>query len=174
MIEYLSKCKNIQRLSQTFHFRNYDLMSHQYMVGMLFKHFAELEDIQFTINEWDIVLKHDIVEVETMDLSHVVKNFSEKTKKSWEIIESEITKSHIELEKYSDENIKKSLNKVQFDLFKACDILDLLMFVVEEISLGNRTKSIKQVEKNCLSLIGKNDTQFISINNFISENIYGK
>ena len=152
-IQYYLKCRNVERLSQVYIHQSYNLMSHQWMTGMLFKHFASLEDVPYDINAWDIVLKHDLLETISTDLPWPIKNFNDKTKDSWGIIENELISKHFQLEKYSDENIKKSLNERQYALFKVVDVLDLWIFVKEEISIGNNSKQIKEVEENCIKII---------------------
>lgn len=168
-IRYYRKMKNINRLSMMFINRPYNLIEHQWMTGILFKHFAELEEIPFDMKVFDLVLKHDSLESETSDLPFPIKNFSHKTKEAWNIIESEVITKNYELERYSDENIKKGMTPVQFDLFKACDILDLLIFVREEISIGNKSKDILHVEENCIKILDSIETKFNHITKFLSE-----
>lgn len=166
-IQYYLKCRNVERLSQVYIHRNYNLMSHQWMTGMLFRHFASLEDVPYDINVWDIVLNHDILETISTDLPWPIKNFSDKTKDAWSVIENELINKHFQLLKYSDENIKKSLNARQFALFKMCDILDLWLFVKEEISIGNNSKQIKEVEENCYKIFDSIEFKFHNIIKFI-------
>jgi len=131
-------------------------MEHQYMTGMLFRHFASLEDIAYDINVWDMILKHDILEVVTSDLPYPVKHFNEKTEQAWEVIEKEVVPKYVSLSRYTDESIAIVLNSQQMKLFKAMDLLDLWIFCKEEQALGNNTSEIKIVIRNCEDmLIGK-------------------
>lgn len=166
-IKYYQKCRNIQRLNGVYTQRDYNLMEHQWMVGVLFRQFASLEDVSYDINVWDIILKHDLVETITMDLPWPVKNFNNETKEAWETIEKEIGKEHFQFEQYSDESIKSNLNPRQFALFKACDTLDLLIFVKEEIEFGNDSKEMLEVERNCLKILGSLEFKFPKIYKFI-------
>lgn len=151
-IKYYRKLKNVTRMSGAFIHQSYNLLEHQYMVGMLFQRFAKLDNVPYDINDLNIVLHHDIVETVTGDLSWVVKNFNQVTKASWATIEEELVHKYFQLEKYSDENIRKGLTELQFLLFKACDILDLFIFIHEEIKLGNRSDEIIEAYNNCLKI----------------------
>jgi len=168
-IHYYQKCRGVKRMGNIFTLRQYNLMEHQYMVGMLFRHFASIEDVPYDINIWDIVLHHDIVEVVTQDLPWPVKNFNQVTKESWRLIENELIKKHFQLEKYSDESIKSILTPRQYALLKACDTLDLLIFVKEEKSYGNCSKEILEVENNCLKIFNSLEFDFPKIVKFIKD-----
>lgn len=165
-IKYYRKMKLIERLSGTFKHRSYNLLEHSYMVAVLFKHFASKENVAYDINVLDIILHHDIVEVETMDLIYTVKNNSEVTKDCWEKIENDILKKHKSIERYSDPNIKRNLTLLQHSLFKACDILDLWIFLKEEVSIGNKSKNVLEIIKRCEEIITKD---FRSINTYMAE-----
>lgn len=168
-ILYFYKCKDIQRFNGAYTHRTYNLMEHQWNVGMLFRYFASIEDVPYDINVWDIVLKHDMGEVATScDLPWTIKNFNQKTKEAWSVIENEMLKHHYFLEKYSDENIKNSLTELQFALFKACDTLDLFIFCKNEISLGNKSVDMLKAIENCLLIFDSLKFQFPSINNFVN------
>lgn len=168
-IKYYRKCKNIERLQGSYKHRSYNLLEHQYVVAVLFKHFASLEDISYGMPEFDKILHHDILEVETTDLIYTVKNLNEETKKAWNKIEEEVIKEHFQLRNYSDENIKMSLNEYQFKLFKVCDMLDLWIFCKEEMILGNRSINMKLVIDNCeKAILGK----FESVDKFMKEYEY--
>lgn len=168
-IEYYRKCKNVDRLAlQTIH-RGYNLMEHMYGVAILFKKFANLEEVRYGLEEFDLVLHHDLIEVISIDLPWNVKNLNKVTKRAWEIIEEEVIKKHPQLEQYSDKNIKNNLNEKQYALFKICDYLDLWIFIKEEIALGNVTKPILEVETNCIKLISDicNKHGFFEVLNFM-------
>lgn len=167
MINYYRKCKNIDRLSSSFKHRGYNLLEHMYMVTVLFKYFASKEDVSYGVYELDLILNHDILESESMDLIYPIKNLNEKTKKSWKIIEDEVTNVNPKLKRYSDKAIKEGLSELQYALFKVCDTLDLLIFVKEEISMGNNTKSMKTVYSNCLKIIDNQKFNFNSVKKFI-------
>lgn len=172
VINQLLICRNINRIPGGSIHRNYNLMEHQWVVGMLFKYFANLEGISYCINVWDTILNHDIAESATLcDLSYQIKNLNETTKRAWEEIEEQALSHHPYLEKYSDLAIKKGLNEKQYALFKSMDYLDLWIFCKEEIALGNKTKRVIGIEFNCLELISEicNKYGFNSVLKFIDE-----
>lgn len=153
IIDYLKRCKNIERLGLYYKIRSYNLLEHQYMTAMLFRQFASLEDVSYSMQEFDLVLCHDIVETVTMDLSYEVKNVTPEAKEAWDTIEKAVTKLHPRLDRYSDTNLKSGLNERQHKLFKSCDLLDLFIFCIDEYKLGNRSEDIQRVLENCRKLI---------------------
>jgi 5'-deoxynucleotidase YfbR-like HD superfamily hydrolase len=165
-IKYYRKMKNIERLSGTFKFRPYNLLEHSYMVLVLFRHFASKEDVSYDMNTLDFVIHHDGLESISTDLIWPVKNFSKITKDCWKKIEEEIVKKHHQLERYSDHNIKENLTPIQYSLFKACDMLDLWIFLKEEWAIGNHSKKIEEALENCVNLVPK---EFKHIQKFMEE-----
>jgi len=164
-IKYLRKCKNIDRLSLYFKFREYNLLEHQYMTAMLFKQFASIEDIAYTMVEFEEILCHDVLETITTDLSYEVKNLSAETKRCWNKIEEEVIENNPILSKFSDKSIKECLTKEQYKMFKCCDLLDLWMFCKEEQVIGNSHRDIKRVVATCEKLI---NGKYKSIDKFMS------
>ena len=150
-IFYYRKLKNLDRLNGKFKLRNYNLIEHSYMVAMLFKHFAKIEDVCYDPQVFDAILHHDIVEVVTADLPYDVKNFSEETKLAWAKIEEELVKDHPQLERYTD--TKLVLTPFQFMLFKVCDLLDLWIFLKEESSYGNNSKDVREITQRAEEMI---------------------
>lgn len=170
-IKYYRKLKNIDRMQGLPKQRNYSLMEHSYMVTVLFRHFASIENVSYDMCALDIVMHHDIVESVTMDLPWPIKNHNSETKLAWGVIEEELIKTHFQLSNYSDTNIKGSLTPLQYSLFKACDTLDLLIFVKEEQALGNNTKELREVESNCLGIFKSIGHHFPKISKYI-ETLY--
>jgi len=134
------------------------------MVGMLFKYFASKENVPYDIHVWDLVLHHDALEVETTDLISTVKKLSKKTQEAWEVIEEEVINKHFQLEKYSDKRFKEGMTPLQHKLFKACDYLDLWIFIKEEVAIGNKSKDILEILGRCDEMIG---TDFLHIRKFM-------
>lgn len=154
-IHYYRKMLNVQRLSGTSKLRSYNLAEHSYFVALLFQDFAKIEGIEYDIEVLEAVLKHDFLEVLTVDLPYHVKNHSKETQEAWETIENTIVKARKDEFAFplmSDEDIHSILNKEQFILMKACDILELLLFCLEEWSLGNKTKALRVVIDNCFAI----------------------
>ncbi len=159
MVKRYQKMRNIQRLSGHSKLRSYNLLEHSFMVTALFKEFCKLESIDYDLEVLDAVMNHDLLESETGDLIYPVKNLNEVTKNSWETIEREVTIKYTELAKYTDENIHKRLNQIQLNMLKACDLLELWIFCMEERDMGNKT--LVEVEMTCQRLISKFDFRSI-------------
>ncbi len=154
-IHYYRKMLNVQRLSGTTKLRSYNLAEHSYFVTLLFQDFAKLEGIDYNIDVLEAVLKHDFLEVLTADLPYHVKNHSEETQKAWATIENavaEAKRDEFASPLMSDSEIRSILNEEQFILMKACDILELLLFCLEEWTLGNKTKALRVVLNNCVKI----------------------
>lgn len=166
-IQNLYRMSSVERFTGTFHHQHYNIAEHCYRTAILFKWWASIEDVAYTMHEFDIVLQHDAVEAITGDLTYPVKNFSEETKSAWAVIEKELTQG-THLEKYSDENIKAALNERQYALFKCCDYLELLIFCIKEITYGNRSKEILETRDTCMKLIHRHGKDFPRILAYIS------
>ena len=157
-----------QRLTGHFIHRSYNLVEHQYGVAMLFQIFAIEEGIEYDLKALNVVLHHDVAERITSDLPYPIKNFSEQTKQAWRLIENEVCKGK-DVEEFSDENIKKLLTEQQYKLFKAVDILELWIFIWEELHIGNKTAEMYKVKDVCEGLmIGK----FKSIDKYLGKIMY--
>lgn len=153
MINYYLTLKNIDRLARMAKIRRYSLMEHSYMVAVLFRYFASKEDVPYDMCVFEHILHHDLLEAVSSDLPYDVKTLSQTTRKSWETIENEILKEHHLLRRYSDDNIKQTLSPRQFELFKACDMLDLWVFLKQEQSLGNTNKDCIEITQRCVDII---------------------
>jgi len=143
----------VERLSGRAKNKPYNLVEHSYLVGMIFKDLCEREGLSFTVEEWDLVLKHDLLETKTGDLLWPVKHLNDKTKKLWDAIEEEIVTEYPHLRTYSDENIKEKLGEQKFQLFKTADYLELYFYCLNEIELGNHDEEILLVVQTCEGLI---------------------
>ena len=165
-IRYYRRMKNVDRMSGTIKHRPYSLLEHQYMVAVLFRIFASRENVAYDMQVFDLILNHDNLEAVTGDLVYPVKNASNKTRECWDTIEEEILKLHPVLERYSDNNLREGMTELQRNLFKACDYLDLWIFLKEEIALGNASRDIVEMLGNCERLIPKD---FRSINKFMAD-----
>lgn len=170
-IKYLLRMKNIERMSGTYKHRSYNLLEHQYMVGMLFQYFAKEEGMEITLEELNICLTHDYLESATGDLIHPIKNLNEITKSSWEAIEEEVVKKYKFFYKFTDKNINLAFqNERNFNLFKICDYIDLFLFCVGEVNIGNNSSEIEEIYRNSYILINEIllKDNFISVREFLS------
>ena len=142
--DYL-KMADVRRCSGVKLLRPYDLIRHSFMTTILFQYFAGIENIIYDKKVIDIIMKHDILEVKTGDLISPVKSFNQRTKNAWHTIEKHIILENPDFEDFSDHKIKENMNEEQFRLFKTCDLLELWIFIVEEILLGNRTEGVMKI-----------------------------
>lgn len=152
-IEYYRRQKNVQRLQTTPTLRTYNLLEHTYMVVVLFRHFASLEDIAYDMQVLDKILHHDILEAITSDLPWTVKNLNITTKRAWQDIETCIVQTHPSLQRYTDASIKEHMTPIQHKLFTVCDLLELWIFLMEERTLGNRAHKVNKIIAKCEQLI---------------------
>lgn len=167
-IHYQRKMLNIQRLAGTPKHRSYNLAEHSYFVAMLFMEFARIENVEYGVEQLEAVMKHDFLEVLTMDLPYHVKNFNEETQRAWKEIEDVVARGNADRFLgclMTDEDIKKYLNKQQFSLMKACDILELFLFCTEEIEQGNSSQEILTVWDKCRIL--EKNYEFPSIKEYM-------
>lgn len=165
-IEYYLNLKNVERLATSYKIQSYNVLEHSYMVAVLFRYFASRDNVSYDINVLDAVLHHDILESVTGDLIYTVKNMTDDTKGLWEAIEDEVVSKHFQLERYTDSKLREVMDERQYQLFKACDLLDLWIFLKNEIALGNKTKKILEYHSRCYMLL-VTDYNFTTINQFM-------
>ena len=154
-IEYYRKLKDVSRLSRVPSLRSYNVLEHTFMVVLLFRYFAKLEDVAYDMQILDRVMHHDILESVTGDLPHDVKHFNVKTECAWDTIEHEVASvsMHTEMSLYTDIEIRAMMSERQYKLFKACDLLDLWIFLKEEQGLGNTHRILHKIVLKCEELI---------------------
>lgn len=158
-ISNIRKMNNIDRLSLVMKHRKYSITEHCFHTAMLFQKFCIEMNVEYTLNDLNLILLHDILETKTSDLPYIVKNFNEKTRAAWDMIEKEIVnycclqENHTSLFYYYDETICRILGEEKYRIFKLCDLLELFEFIDEEISLGNKTKDIIEIYGRCICII---------------------
>lgn len=164
------KMKTVERLAGTLKIKNYSLVDHSYFVALLFQAFAEIEKIEYSVQDFTYILRHDLLESLTSDLIFPVKNFSQETKNAWRKIEQEIWEKEKDSHNclFTDKQLKELLPPFVYSLFKDCDLLELLLFCYEEMQLGNRSKNILYIAETLIEFLEKSN--FSSIRSFI-ENI---
>lgn len=139
------KMVTVDRLSGTHKIKRYSLAEHSYFVALLFQILAEEEKIEYSLKDFSLIMRHDLIEVITSDLIFPVKNFSEKTEKAWGEIEQELY--NFNKEKFlclpTDKSLEEELPPLVFHLFKDCDMLELLLFCYEEEKLGSKVKTVR-------------------------------
>lgn len=161
----LRKLKNVQRLSGKYLIQKYSVAEHCYYTGILFEHFAKLEDINITLIETDFVYRHDMLEAITGDIQRPAKTHNKTINKCWETIEEQLS-FEFGIVRYLDSFADIHFSKVPLKLFKACDLLELYLFCHEEYNLGNQSKDILTVLNNCFDNLIVSD--FSSIADYVS------
>jgi len=160
---HLKALKNIRRLSGITLIQPYTVAIHCYYTGLLFEEIADYEKIRINKSEIDFVYRHDVLESVTGDLLLPVKTHSDSVNKKWNEIERELMESKYPyLQFYTDSNAKAYFNPVSWSLFKACDLFELLLFVKEEIQLGNNNEGILAVNFNCCNILSKCEINYIT------------
>lgn len=148
------KMLNFQRLAGSKKIRSYNLAEHSYFVGLLFQEVCDFLGVEFTTDVFGKVLRHDFMEVFTADLPYPVKNFNEKTKDAWKVIENELYKDSETITEnpylIDDQTISKDLSLGEFHILRWCDIVELLYFCLEEYDMGN--SSLEGVIQKCVEI----------------------
>ena len=163
--QYERAMQNCNRLNGVALIRPYNLALHCYYTTLLFQHYAVEEGVDLSKEEVAFVLRHDIFEVVTGDVLLPVKIHSADTKRKWEEIEEEVIMGHPKLFPFTDENAKLYFSEKSWKLFKACDLLELFQFCMEETRLGNHGRGIKAVITNCKNLIP--EFGFVTITEYV-------
>lgn len=149
--KYSRALMNATRLNGMFLFRPYTTAMHCYYTGLLFMESASVEHIMIRPKEVDFVMRHDMLEVITGDVLLPVKIHSSETKRKWEEIEAEIVEAYPELRSFTDEYAEAHFPPRVYNLFKACDLWELLIFCEEEYRMGNY--EVRPVIDNCCKLL---------------------
>ena len=163
IFRHLRALKNANRLSGIKLLQSYSVAEHCYYTGLLFETIAEYERIRITRDETYFVYRHDIIETITGDILLPVKIHSEIVKNKWESIERTIIRDkYTYLIPFLDSHLSDHFSKLTWNLFKACDLFELYLFCQEEIELGNMTKGVWTVLKNCQNLLPEFNIHFIN------------
>ena len=145
--------KDIQRCSLAAKIQPYDLMQHSYGVLSICCDLVRLLELPLlTQDEVELIMRHDIAETLTGDLPWNVKNMTVMISQRWSRIEEEVlsrtSSTFTTIERYSDEEIDKTLSQEKLDLFRIADMLDLLFYCCKEKSLGNSTPMMESIFEN--------------------------
>ncbi len=167
-LSYYRKMLHIQRIPGVFKTRPYNLAEHSYYVTVLFLRFCKLENVGIGPSAIELVMDHDVLETISADLPYHVKNLNESTKRAWNIIEEEVVKAKPAFKDVSDDALEIGLSSKQFQLFKACDLLELWIFCKEEVLLGNKSVEIQKVIDTCNTLLTQK-VRFESIIKYMEE-----
>lgn len=159
---------NIDRLATTMKIRKYSLAEHSYYVAAMFEDFARQELIKYTTQDMYLIMRHDYLETLTSDLIFPVKKLSAITEECWDEIEREVIKDENEYYGHtliSDQQLKEKLDPTIYALMKDCDQLDLFLFCMEEIQMGNANSEIKRIVRILKDNLSK--SLFWSVKDFV-------
>jgi 5'-deoxynucleotidase YfbR-like HD superfamily hydrolase len=127
--------RNINRFNMEYTIKKQNLCEHGYAVANLFYVLCKDLKVKVTSEDLVLVMNHDFIEAFTGDLNLKVKNFSPETLACWNAIEEEVTP--VGLERFTDFGIQNNMTNVKYNLFLLADCFEALLYVKEEIRLGN-------------------------------------
>ena len=163
IFRHLRALKNVHRLSSIKILQSYSVAEHCYYTGLLFELVARHEGIVITREELYYVYRHDVVETITGDVLLPVKIHSKAIKNKWESIEETIvTEKYNYLSSFTDKELSTNFKTKTWNLFKACDLFELYLFILEEMRLGNRSEGIMAVCHNCADLLPEFKIDYIT------------
>jgi 5'-deoxynucleotidase YfbR-like HD superfamily hydrolase len=134
--------RDVHRLSGFFTTRVYTDAEHCYYTGLLFVAMAHTHNVTVTEEMIVWVFTHDALEVATGDLLYPAKNTNRLTQESWSVIEKEVSESMPSLKGYADVDGMRLLGVDAWNLFKACDALELWLCCTEERNRSNEMRNI--------------------------------
>jgi len=138
----LRRMRDVHRLSGFFTTRVYTDAEHCYYTGLLFVAMAHTHNVTVTEEMIVWVFTHDALEVATGDLLYPAKNTNRLTQESWSVIEKEVSESMPSLKGYADVDGMRLLGVDAWNLFKACDALELWLCCTEERNRSNEMRNI--------------------------------
>jgi 5'-deoxynucleotidase YfbR-like HD superfamily hydrolase len=151
----LRRMRDVHRLSGFFTTRVYTDAEHCYYTGLLFVQMAHAHKVNINQEMIVWVFTHDALEVATGDLLYPTKNLNRITKGAWATIEKEVSDSTPSLKGYADVDGMRLLGIEAWNLFKACDALELWFCCIEEWNRSNTLvnldgRSVEETMYACL------------------------
>lgn len=167
MQDYVRKMNHVNRLGLMQTSRPYSIAEHGFQTAMLFLEVCREERLLVSAEELEAVMLHDIVETVTGDLPYPVKNHSPEVRDKWEQIEQTFVAERIpELIGYTDTGLRAQLDEDKHRIFKACDLLELMIFCTEEMERGNRTREMMEVWRTCMRILDVKG-QYSSVSKYV-------
>lgn len=146
-LSYERRMRHVQRLAGTIILKTYSLAEHCYYTGLLYMLIAKEDNVDIKITDIDKVFHHDILEVETGDLLYPAKHATKSCESWWDNIENTIINLRVPfLARYMDDQGWSSETALR--LFKACDMLELYLFCLDEHRIGNSDPTLLRVIEN--------------------------
>jgi len=166
--KHIKQLKHIKRLNGIPIIQQYTVESHCHRTGILFEYFALKENIRISPDELHWVNLHDLLESVTGDILYPAKNYDGYTEHLCKELELSLTtkeEGYHYLRWYVDYIAEQRFDKAKWNLFKAIDLLELMLFCVEEMELGSRVPTIIQIRNNCYDILKR--SEFKSVQEWI-------
>lgn len=154
-IHYQRKVRNVQRMNGNPMHKEYNLAQHGYFVLSIAMDLSKLIGVTLTVDDVDVIMRHDFAETVTSDLPYPVKNLNKDTQEAWETIENEALSAskYKSFQKYSDTSIRSILNDQKWWIFKFSDMLELSLHCWDEMILGNNSYEVNRVICNAAKVM---------------------
>jgi group I intron endonuclease len=141
----IRRLDNIIRYNNRLKVHTQTVASHSYYVAYSMMRLLEIVDLPIEIKYKLLCycLIHDISEIHTGDLPHDVKAANPELKEMVEKFEKDF---YIQSGMYDIINsINDDYQKIKYNLFKLCDLMDVFMYAKEELFLGNNTLEMSNI-----------------------------
>ena len=141
----LRRLDNIIRYNNRIKCHTQTVAAHSYYVSYTMMRLLELVDLPHDIKYklLSYCLIHDAAEIHVGDMPHDVKAAYPKIKEMLEQFEDDF---YIQSGLSDVANvIKDDYQKIKYNLFKLCDLMDVFMYAKEEIYLGNQTLEMSNI-----------------------------
>ena len=141
----LRRLDNIIRYNNRIKCHTQTVAAHSYYVSYTMMRLLELVDLPHDIKYklLSYCLIHDAAEIHVGDMPHDVKAAYPKIKEMLEQFEDDF---YIQSGLSDVANvIRDDYQKIKYNLFKLCDLMDVFMYAKEEIYLGNQTLEMSNI-----------------------------
>ena len=141
----LRRLDNIIRYNNRIKCHTQTVAAHSYYVSYTMMRLLELVDLPHDIKYklLSYCLIHDAAEIHVGDMPHDVKAAYPKIKEMLEQFEEDF---YIQSGLSDVANvIRDDYQKIKYNLFKLCDLMDVFMYAKEEIYLGNQTLEMSNI-----------------------------
>ncbi len=147
----LYKMSNVWRYTSRLIIRPENLAEHSYYVATNVVKFGKLLGVsEDRINKAvRVALAHDTAETLTSDLPHNLKEYSPELNKICEELEVKLISEYFPYFKDDYLDFYNDVDPMVNLLVKLADVVDVIMFINREETLGNRDEDILQIRAEC-------------------------
>ena len=147
----LYKMSNVWRYTSRLIIRPENLAEHSYYVATNVVKFGKLLGVsEDRINKAvRVALAHDTAETLTSDLPHNLKEYSPELNKICEELEVKLISEYFPYFKDEYLDFYNNVDPIVNLLVKLADVVDVIMFINREETLGNRDEDILQIRAEC-------------------------